>query len=342
MAWRAARLLHRAVSRHRGTQPVPCDLLRRAGGVRHWSDAAGPAVSQAAAQQPSSAHGVTPNDVFVNQELDLNSIQWIGFDCDYTIAAYKPALGETIYELAKHQLMTARQYPDSLRALTYDPNFAVRGVAYDTRRGYLLKLDFLHAVSLGNAFFGRRQMTAAELMAAYGSLVISGAELAAFRPLVDLFCLPEACLISDVIQHFVDRGTPFHPAYVYSDVKSAVGHLHESGILHGAISSQPEVYIEESPGIVDLLRTLRAAGRRTFMLTNSGFRFVSAVLNHITRHSLPPGEWLSLFDLVRLCTALPHARATDAGTCSRLLLIYRCALRLTNHRSTRRSARSGR
>lgn len=164
----------------------------------------------------------------MNQELDLGSIEWFGMDFDHTLAAYKPSLGETIYDLAKQQLMTARQYPESLQSLRYDPNFAVRGVAYDTRRGFLLKLDFLHAARADNSYFGRRQMTEAEVVAAYGSLVVSGTELAGFRPLVDLFCLPEACLISDVIQHFVNRGTPFHPAYVYSDVKSAVGYLHES------------------------------------------------------------------------------------------------------------------
>ena len=219
-------------------------------------------------------------------------------DFDFTLAAYKPSLGNTIYELAKQQLMMARQYPESLQSLRYDPEFAVRGVAYDTRRGFLLKLDFLHACRADNSYFGRRQMTEAEVVAAYGSLVVSGTELAGFRPMVDLFCLPEACLISDVIQHFVDRGTPFHPAYVYSDVKSAVGYLHESGILHNTISSSPEVYIEEGPEVVSMLAGLRAAGRKTFMLTNSGFKFVSAVLNHITRHSLAPGEWMSLFDLV--------------------------------------------
>ena len=174
----------------------------------------------------------------------------------------------------------------------------VRGVAYDTRRGYLLKLDFLHAVSLGNAWFGRRQLTAAEIIAAYGAMVVSGAELAAFRPMVDLFCLPEACLISDVIQHFVDSGISFHPGYVYQDVKSAVGYLHESGVLHNAISAEPGRYIEESPGVATLLSRLRASGRKTMLLTNSGFKFVNHGMNHITRHQMASGEWKQLFDLI--------------------------------------------
>jgi len=174
----------------------------------------------------------------------------------------------------------------------------VRGVAYDTRRGYLLKLDFLHAVSVGNAWFGRRQLTSAEIIAAYGAMVVSGAELAAFRPMVDLFCLPEACLISDVIQHFVDSGISFHPGYVYQDVKAAVGYLHESGVLHNAISAEPGRFIEDSPGVATLLSRLRASGRKTMLLTNSGFKFVNNGMNHITRNQLAPGEWKELFDLI--------------------------------------------
>ena len=55
---------------------------------------------------------------------------------------------------AKQHLISSRQYPESLSGLRYDPTFSVRGVAYDTKRGFLLKLDFLHCV--WDAFFGRR------------------------------------------------------------------------------------------------------------------------------------------------------------------------------------------
>ena len=244
-----------------------------------------------------------------------------GMDYDFTCAQYSSKLATTIYDLAKTHLVskpgrthaevtpltppltpalqiTARQYPDSLAALQYDPSFAVRGVAYDTRRGYLMKLDFLHAVEHGNAFFGRRRLSEAEVVAAYGSSIISSTELSSFRPMVDLFCLPETCLISDVIQHFVDRGMPFHPGYIYSDVKAAVSHLHESGVLHSTIAAQPEAYIEDSPELVRLLRSIRAAGRKVFLLTNSGYKFVATGMDFLTRAQLKPGEWRSLFDLV--------------------------------------------
>lgn len=201
-----------------------CELLDGTMTVRHLAKARRHASS--ASLVSCCAVQVRPKDVFVNQELDLASLEWVGFDfecasncpsfefpsaltrrallCSYTLAQYKTdVLGATIYELAKAHLVSARQYPESLSALKYDPNFAVRGVAYDTKRGYLLKLDFLHSVSVGNAFFGRRQLTADEIVAAYGSMVVTGAELAAFRPMVDLFCLPEGarCCFCSVFIH---------------------------------------------------------------------------------------------------------------------------------------------
>lgn len=78
----------------------------------------------------------------------------VAYDFDFTIAHYNDCLGYTIYELAKQHLVrhrqrrvtllalltkhrlwtrvlqvTARQYPESLSALKYDPEFAVRSLA---------------------------------------------------------------------------------------------------------------------------------------------------------------------------------------------------------------------
>lgn len=213
--------------------------------------------------------------------------------------------------MARSHLVSSQQYPESVQSLQYDSGFAVRGVAFDTKRGNLLKLDHLHAVQEGNAYYGRRRLSLEEVVAAYGSLVVTSAELASFRPLVDLFCLPEACLIADVIQLFSDSGMPFSPGHVYQDVKGAVSHLHESGLLHGAISAEPERFIEESPSVVRLLRKLKAEGKKTFLLTNSGFAFVNAGMNHITRAELAPSEWLSLFDLIVVGADKPTFYAAD-------------------------------
>jgi hypothetical protein len=40
----------------------------------------------------------------------------------------------------------------------YDPTFPIRGLYYDKKMGYLLKLDFFHSVQPGGCFFGRRRV----------------------------------------------------------------------------------------------------------------------------------------------------------------------------------------
>lgn len=93
--------------------------------------------------------------------------------------------------------------------------------------------------------------------------------------------------------------------YVYQDVKAAVGHMHESGVLHDRIAASPAAYIDDSPRLVELLRGIRAAGRKTFLLTNSGYKFVARGMAHLTRGALEPGEWLSLFDFVCVAADKP-------------------------------------
>lgn len=50
------------------------------------------------------------------------------------------------------------RYPDSCLNFQYDANFPIRGLYYDKKVGYLLKLDFFHSVQPAACFFGRRRV----------------------------------------------------------------------------------------------------------------------------------------------------------------------------------------
>lgn len=43
-----------------------------------------------------------------------------------------------------------------------------------------------------------------------------------FRLISDIFCLPEANLLADVIQFMVDQKYQFHPSIVCDDVRKAI------------------------------------------------------------------------------------------------------------------------
>ena len=59
-------------------------------------------------------------------------------------------------------------------------------------------------------------------------------------------CDWQVCLISDVIQHFVDQKVDFDASYVYDDVKGSVDYIHRSGLLHKKILADPAKYLKKS------------------------------------------------------------------------------------------------
>ncbi len=65
--------------------------------------------------------------------------------------------------------------------------------------------------------------------------------------LSDLYCLPEACLLADVIQYFRDRGTNFNPETVYFDVMRSKDHVHGEGKgpLHHSIVANLKNYLSK-------------------------------------------------------------------------------------------------
>ena len=48
----------------------------------------------------------------------------------------------------------------------------------------------------------------------------------------DLFCVPEATLLTDVTQAFVDHSIKHASRYLFADVHEAIQHVHSSGLMH--------------------------------------------------------------------------------------------------------------
>jgi hypothetical protein len=161
-------------------------------------------------------------------------------------------------------------------------------------RGLLLKLDAFRNIQTpsrdeedhtawarpstqGCVYRGRQPLTTSQVLAEYNTLRLSERYVATnLHHLYDLFSQPEACLVADTIQHLTDVNADFDPALVVSDVSSAIGSIHISGLLHRSIAADIGRYLKPNPAIAQLMRRLRAHGKRTFLLTNSSFEFVDA------------------------------------------------------------------
>ncbi|KAK3025816.1 hypothetical protein RJ639_040722, partial [Escallonia herrerae] len=242
---------------------------------------------------------MNPEGIYVNKNLRLDNIQVYGFDYDYTLAHYSANLQSLIYNLAKEHLVNELRYPDSCLGFRYDHAFPIRGLYYDKSKGCLLKLDFFGSIEPDGCYFGRRKLSRKEIEEIYGTRHIGRDQARGLAGLMDFFCFSEACLIADIVQHFVDAKLEFDACYVYEDVNRAIQHVHRSGLVHRGILSDPQRYLVKNGELLRFLRMLREKGKKLFLLTNSPYYFVDGGMRFMLEDSLNSREsWRELFDVV--------------------------------------------
>ena len=139
-------------------------MLRRFGGAVAARRAASSAPSLTSLLPPAVAARLRdappePEMVFCNRALRMDRVKAIGFDYDYTLASrgaarnvvaasprscqpyrsvlrYTSDLNELIYDKAKEHLTERSNYPPI--ETSYDKTFAVRGLLFDRRNGFLV------------------------------------------------------------------------------------------------------------------------------------------------------------------------------------------------------------
>ncbi|PIA37021.1 hypothetical protein AQUCO_03100046v1 [Aquilegia coerulea] len=252
-------------------------------------------IPQALKQMPK----INPEGIYVNKNLRLDNIQVYGFDYDYTLAHYSANLQSLIYDLAKEHIVNELRYPESCMSFKYDPTFPIRGLYYDKLKGCLLKLDFFGSIEPDGCFFGRRKLSREEISEMYGTRHIGRDQARGLVGLMDFFCFSEACLLADIVQQFVDAKLQFDASYIYQDVKRAIQHVHQSGLVHRGILSDPQRYLLKNGQILRFLEMLKDKGKKLFLLTNSPYYFVDGGMRFMLEDSMGSRDsWRDLFDVV--------------------------------------------
>ncbi|XP_055822977.1 uncharacterized protein LOC129891592 isoform X2 [Solanum dulcamara] len=191
------------------------------------------------------------------------------------------------------------KYPDMCLEFKYDPSFPIRGLYYDKSKGCLMKLDFFGSIELDGCYYGRRKLSREEIDEMYGTRHIGRDQARELVSLMDFFCFSEACLIADIVQHFVDAKLEFDARYVYEDVNRAIQYVHNSGLVHRGILADPARYLVKNDQLLRFLRMLKDKGKKLFLLTNSPFYFVDGGMRFMLQDSLGQQDsWKELFDVV--------------------------------------------
>ncbi|KAI5749174.1 hypothetical protein M8J76_005186 [Diaphorina citri] len=110
---------------------------------------------------------VNKKGVFACNELDLKEINVYGFDYDYTLAVYKPAMDYLLYDLGRNLLISKFKYPKGIADLEYKPGWAIRGLHYDIEKGLLMKIDSFLQIQFGTVYRGLTPVSEKEVLRLY-------------------------------------------------------------------------------------------------------------------------------------------------------------------------------
>ena len=122
---------------------------------------------------PKFSHDTTFNNHYLGVVLigcSLSKIDVYGFDFDFVLGSYTPALQPLIYNLVKDIMVYDKKYPEDFISFEYDPEFAIRGLHFDCKRGVLMKIDFVFNINVDTVYYGRKQLQPHQVLKLYPGL----------------------------------------------------------------------------------------------------------------------------------------------------------------------------
>jgi HAD superfamily 5'-nucleotidase-like hydrolase len=238
--------------------------------------------------------------IFVNRTLRMDGIRCIGFDLDWTLAAYhRDALGEVTFRAALDRLVERQGYPESIRAAEFRPGFLHRGLLIDREAGTVVKMDRHRYV--GQAYLGREHLADEERARLYRHRRLDLTR-ERFYHVDTLFELPEVNLFSELVE--LERRGRLELAdgsygRLFQDVRTAVDEIHADMSLKRAILADLPRFLPRDPEMALALQRLAMHGRRLLLITNSEWSYTDELCSYLFNGSLPGlGSWTELFDLV--------------------------------------------
>ena len=158
--------------------------------------------------------------VFVNRNLKMSGIDWVGFDMDYTLAIYNQAEMDKLSIQATVKKLATRGYPpDVIQGINYPIDFPIRGLLIDKRFGHILKMDRFKVVQQG--YHGLRELSKDEIRALYQSKKIRPTT-ARYHWIDTLYALSEATMYTGIVDAFESRGLQLDFARLFTDIRECI------------------------------------------------------------------------------------------------------------------------
>jgi 5'-nucleotidase len=238
-------------------------------------------------------------DVFVNRTLNLQRIEVIGYDMDYTLVGYHAAEWEArAYNYLKENLIEHGWDSGAVAHLTFDPQRVIRGTVLDCTQGNLLKVNRFGFIK--QAYHGTTRLSAEQVRSMYNSPVVDLND-AHMVVLDTLFSLSEGCIFAQIVDIFDDEGLPEVYDYVgiWEVVRRSLDLAHIEGELKRDVLREPARYVVADNLVAQTLLDQKLAGKRLVLITNSEWSYTNPVMAHAFDPYLPTGmTWRDLFSVI--------------------------------------------
>ena len=223
--------------------------------------------------------------MFVNRNLKMAGIDWVGFDMDYTLAIYNQAAMDDLSIRATVDKLVARGYPaEIVRAVRYRIDFPIRGLLIDKKHGHILKLDRFKVVQKG--YHGLRELAREEVRALYQQKKIRPTT-ARYHWIDTLYALSEATIYTGIVDAFEARGLELDFARLFTDIRESIDEAHRDGTILDEVYADLPRYVERDPMLAQTLHKLRSAGKKLFLLTNSRWAYTETMMDYLLGGAMP-------------------------------------------------------
>jgi HAD superfamily 5'-nucleotidase-like hydrolase len=254
--------------------------------------------------------------VYVNRDLKLAQIEWVGFDMDYTLAIYRQEEMDRLSVQAIVRKLIARDYPAWLTDIEYPLAFPIRGLLIDKKLGNILKMNRFKIVRRG--YHGLVELTAEQLREQYYTRKLRP-HSERYHWIDTLYGLSEACAYASIIDGYQKRGEKVHCGQLFAAIRECIDEAHRDGSILDAVAADLDRYVERDPALAVTLHKLRSAGKRLFVLTNSHKEYTESMLSHLLDGALSDyPSYKQYFDAI-----IVAARKPDFFQAGEPLLAYR-------------------
>lgn len=242
--------------------------------------------------------------VFVNRNLKMAGIDWVGFDMDYTLAIYNQTEMDNLSIEATIPKLVRRGYPEEiLREIRWPIEFPIRGLLIDKRYGNVLKMDRFKVVHKG--FHGLRELTKDELRSLYHQKKVKP-NTGRYHFIDTLYALSEVTLYAGIVEAFDARSIELDYARLFADIRESIDEAHRDGSILNAVMSDLPRFVERDPLLASTLHKFRSAGKKLFLLTNSRWQYTEQMMNYLLGSAMPEyPSFRHYFDLIIVAAQKP-------------------------------------